>query len=144
MSGGLQVGDSGQGQGNRTNLALSILSVLFGLVFLGAGVTKLVGAEFVVEHRELRGFPSWIPYSTGAIEALAGLLLMVPATRFHSSVFPALMMALGSFSHLREGELIAAILALLLLLGCAAVAWNSRRRNPIAGTADPHFFKETR
>ena len=143
MSGRLQVDDSGQGQGNRINLALSILSVLFGLVFLGAGVTKLVGAEFVVEHRELWGFPSWIPYSTGAIEALAGLLLMVPATRFYSSVFLALMMALGSFSHLREGALIAAVLALLLLLGCAAVAWNRRRLTRVAATADPHAFKET-
>ncbi len=126
MSDPLQEDDSGQGQGNRKNLALSILPVLLGLVFLSAGVAKLANAEFVVEHRELWGFPSWIPYSTGAIEALAGLLLIVPATRLYGSASLVLMMALGLLSHLREGETVAAILALLLLLGCAAVAWNRR------------------
>ncbi len=102
--------------------------MLLGLVFLWAGLTKLLGAELIVEHRELWGFPSWIPYSTGAIEALAGLLLIVPVTRFYSSALLALMMALGSFSHLKAGETIAATLAFFLLLGCAAVAWTRRPR----------------
>jgi hypothetical protein len=51
---------------------------------------------------------------------------MVSLTRFYAATVLACMMALGPFSHLSEGEILPAILAMGLMLMSATVAWNHR------------------
>ncbi len=97
-------------------------------MFVIAGATKLLDARYVVGHRELWGFPSWIPYTTGAIELLCGVLLLFPATRFYGATPMVCMMALGLLSRWGTGESVPAVLAVVLAVMCATVAWNYRPR----------------
>ena len=111
---------------NTTQRSITILSVLLALLFLWAGLTKLLDAEYVVQHRELWGFPKWIPYVTGAIEVLGSLLLLVPVTRFYGAIPLACMMALGPLSHWKVGEPGPAVMAAVLSFLCAVIAWHHR------------------
>ena len=112
--------------GKKTKPAITILSVLLALLFLWAGLTKLLDAEYVVRHRELWGFPKWIPYVTGASEVLGSLLLLVPVTRFYGAMSLACMMALGPLSHWKAGESGPAAMAAVLSFLCAVIAWHHR------------------
>ena len=98
------------------------------VVFVIAGATKLLDARYVVGHCELWGFPRWIPYTTGAIELLCGVLLLFPATRFYGATPMVCMMALGLLSRWETGESVPAVLAVVLAVMCATVAWKHRPR----------------
>ncbi len=91
---------------DRQQLSITILSLLLAVLFLGAGLPKLLSVEVIVAHRELWGFSPWISYTTGTIEVLGGVFLMIPVTRFYAATGLACMMALGPFSHVRQGELV--------------------------------------
>ncbi|NIJ07292.1 putative membrane protein YphA (DoxX/SURF4 family) [Sphingomonas vulcanisoli] len=62
---------------------LIALRVLFGLIFLAAGTSKLLGAEMMVQEFGLfaaYGIGQWFRYLTGALEIIGAVLLIRPRT----------------------------------------------------------------
>jgi uncharacterized membrane protein YphA (DoxX/SURF4 family) len=70
-------------------IALWAAKILLVLIFFAAGSAKLFGVAAMVEGFAHLGFGQWFRYVTGAVEVIAALLLVVPAT----SVFGALLIA---------------------------------------------------
>ena len=105
---------------------LSAVSILLGLVFLGAGGSKLSGAEMHVESFARWGYPSWFLYVTGRVEVVAALLIFIPTTRFYGAVLLVSTMLGAIATHLKagEGSMIGAAVVLLCL--SALAAWAHR------------------
>ena len=68
-------------------IALWAAKILLALIFLAAGAAKLFGVAAMVEGFAHLGLGQWFRYFTGAVEVIAALLIVVPAT----SVFGALL-----------------------------------------------------
>lgn len=54
------------------------LRALLTVIFLLAGVSKLIGVEFMVEMFETIGLGQWFRYVTGAVEVGSAALLWLP------------------------------------------------------------------
>ena len=64
-------------------VALIVLRIAFGLIFIGAGASKLFGVEMMVQEFGLfaaYGIGQWFRYLTGALEIVGALLLIRPRT----------------------------------------------------------------
>ncbi len=105
---------------------LLAVSILLGLAFLGAGGSKLSGAEMHVESFARWGYPSWFLYVTALVEVVAALLIFIPTTRFYGAVLLVCTMLGAIATHLNagEGSMIGAPVVLLCL--SALVAWAHR------------------
>ena len=55
----------------------AILAAVLGIVFLGAGMTKLTGQQQMVDNFERWGYHPSVMTATGAVELLAAVLLLV-------------------------------------------------------------------
>lgn len=85
-------------------IALHITSGLLALAFLGAGGTKLSGAEQMVQNFARMGLPTWFLYVTGAIEVLAALLILVPKTRAFGAALLVPTMIGAALAHITSGD----------------------------------------
>ncbi len=103
-----------------------ILSILLAFAFIGAGVPKIQGGQQFVDNFAKWGFPRWFLTFTGVVEVVAGLLLVVPKTRFYGAALAAGTMVGAVLTHLRAGEGPQAIPAAVLFTLSAIVAWNHR------------------
>lgn len=63
------------------NIIAWILSIMLGLAFLGAGISKLAGQEVQVANFERWGYPDWSIYPVAIIEILIALALVIPRFR---------------------------------------------------------------
>ena len=64
-------------------IVLIVLRVAFGLIFLGAGASKLLGAEMMVQEFGQfapYGLGQWFRYLTGGLEIVGAVLLVRPRT----------------------------------------------------------------
>ncbi|MFB6518169.1 DoxX family protein [Streptomyces sp. NPDC056401] len=108
------------------DISLWVCQALLVLVFLAAGSAKLLGAEAMVEAFDDIGAGQWLRYFTGVAEVAGVLGLLVPRL--------AGLAALG-LTGLMIGAVITnvitdafSILAVVLLLLSATVAWGRRER----------------
>jgi putative oxidoreductase len=113
------------------NKAVWVLQVLLALAFMGAGGAKLAGVPAMVQMFDAIGLGQWARYTTGAIELLAALLLMLPAACGLGALLAACTMVGAVLTHM---TLIGGspLPALVLLVIASAVAWHRRDRlNPL-------------
>jgi len=59
------------------NIVAIVLEVLLGLMFIMAGVTKIVGQKMHVDNFAKWGLPQWFRVVTGLIELVAGAAMIV-------------------------------------------------------------------
>ena len=62
------------------------LPVALGVVMIGAGVVNFIGPKSVRDSFVRWGYPAGFHRVTGGLEAIAGLLLLVPATRWAGAI----------------------------------------------------------
>lgn len=115
-----------KGNAIRTT-TLWTVSVLLGVVFLFAGVTKLAGSAMHVQHFAEWGYPQGFRLFVGAWETLFGLLLLVPRAAFYAAVALSAGMGGAIYTELFRGDPQAAVFPLVILILLAWVA--VRRRN---------------
>ena len=111
--------------GWRKYLLLTV-SILLGLAFLGAGGSKLAGAQMHVENFARWGYPAWFQYVTGLIEVLGALMIFLPSTRFHGAIMLVCTMVGAVATHLNAGEVSMIGAPLVLMILSALVAWGHR------------------
>jgi uncharacterized membrane protein YphA (DoxX/SURF4 family) len=113
-------------------LGTAILGVqgLLGVGMLGAGGTKLAGAESQVETFEHLGYPQWFRLVTGGLEVTAALALLVsfvvtPLLAIAGSVIVGVVLLGALGSHVKVGdEPREMVPAAVLLVLAAAVVWH--------------------
>lgn len=107
--------------------AVTIVSVLLGLFFLiAAGGTKLAGLPMHVEHFTHWGYPIWFMYVTGFIEASAGLMLLIPKTRFYGAVLILCTMVGAVATNFRADEIERLPMPIAMFALAAFVALRTR------------------
>ncbi|HJU90779.1 MAG TPA: DoxX family protein [Gemmatimonadaceae bacterium] len=94
-----------------------LLSIALAVVFLAAGVPKLIGAEPIfLQAAAMRGFPSWIRVVVGLVEVAGAIALLVPALAPAAALLLALLMIPATITQIVSGEPGAYIPALLFVL----------------------------
>jgi len=99
---------------------IMILQGVLGLMFLGAGGSKLAGMEMHVENFKKWGYPDWFRLVTGVVEVagaallLAGLLLDETAVGAAGAFLIAGTMVGGTLTHIRNDEMPAAPVTIVL------------------------------
>lgn len=108
------------------NKIVLILSIVGALLFLFAGVAKLVGAEQMTDNLEDNlNVPGWAIPVIGAIEVVGAVLLLVPKTRFWGAAGLTLV-AIGAFAtHVIHADWAGMAVPAVLGLIVAFVAWKT-------------------
>ncbi len=104
------------------------LWVVMGLLFIVAGVDKLVGDPNQVRHFAEWGYPLWFLYLTGVIELGGGVSLFIPPVRFYGILILSTTMVGALVTHLKAGEFGLAPIPLILLVLLLTLAWTMKRR----------------
>ena len=109
------------------NIALWVLQALAGAALLAAGVSKLAGAEPMVQQFETIGLGQWFRYLTGALEVLGAVLLFVPKLSGVGALLLSAVMTGAVAAHLFKlgGSPVPALVFLVMLV---AISWNRRGR----------------
>jgi putative oxidoreductase len=99
--------------------------IVLALAFFAAGSAKLAGAAPMVDVFEAIGAGQWFRYVTGAVETVAAVLLLVPATGFLGGLITLVTMtaAVGTHVFVIGGSFLP---ALVLALLSAFVVWQLR------------------
>lgn len=101
------------------NIALWVVQLLMGALFLLVGALKLSGAPALVAEFETIGFGQWLRYLTGFLEVTAAGLLWTPRYSVLGGLLLTLVMAGAVFIHLfilGGSPAPAAVLGLLAML----------------------------
>lgn len=109
------------------NVILWILQIGFALVFLMAGVVKLLNEPMMVEVFAKAGFGQWLRYVVGVIEVGAALMLLIPKLVPFGALLLICTMVATIIAHLTIlGE--SASLPIILLLLNALILWGRREK----------------
>ena len=100
---------------------LLALKMLAGLVFFGAGLAKLAGAEMMIHTFDSIGIGQWFRYATGVIESGSAVLLFVPPLQLIGACLLACTMVGAIIAHLFfiGGSAIPGVILLIIVLTIA-------------------------
>ncbi|HLL51921.1 MAG TPA: DoxX family protein [Myxococcaceae bacterium] len=113
-------------QSKRKTVAFRILSILLGVAFIVFGGGKFAGGQQVVDNFAKWGYPAWFRWFTGGVELAAGILILIPKTRFYGAALAAGTMVGAVLTHVRAGEYPQVVLPLVLGTLAAVLAWTHR------------------
>ena len=108
------------------NKALLVISILLGIAFLGAGLSKLSGAEAMAASFERFGYPLWFMYFVGIAEVAGAIGLFVQRTAFYAAVCLGMLMIGALGTHLMHDPPLQAIPSLMLVILCGSAAYITR------------------
>ena len=98
------------------------VALVLGAVFMGVGIAKLASMPFIVETFRAWGYPPWFRVAIGLTETLAGVLVLIPATRALGAAIVAAVMLGAIGTHVVAGQwtmvpvpMVTLVLALLLV-----------------------------
>ncbi|MFJ7269979.1 DoxX family protein [Streptomyces sp. NPDC099050] len=112
--------------GRAVDIALWTCQALLVLVFLAAGSAKLLGAEAMVEAFDDIGAGQWLRYFTGVAEVAGALGLLAPRLVGLAALGLAGLMIGAVITNIITDAF--SVLAVILLLLSATVAWGRRER----------------
>ncbi len=106
-------------------IGLWALKSVLAAIFIAAAGAKVTGVQQMVDEFNQIGLGQWFRYFTGLTEAIAGILLLVPATTVYAAAYLTLVClgALIAQAVVLHGDVIHAIV-LAVILGL--IAWNGR------------------
>lgn len=103
---------------------LWIAQVALALMFLMAGVSKLIGTPAMVSLFDAVGLGQWLRYVTGAIEVSSAVALLIPSAAVFGAMLLVPTMACAAIASVKIGQ--SPVVPLVLLAIAAAVAWARR------------------
>ena len=108
-------------------VVLWVVQIALAGLFLMAGGSKLAGAAAMVQLFDAIGIGQWFRYVTGAIEVGSAIALLVPALAPFGALalIPTMIGAIVTHLFIVGGS---PVMAVVLLLGAAFVAWKRRDR----------------
>lgn len=109
----------------RGRIATLVLSGLLALLYVAAGVPKVVGVESAVTGFENFGYPTWFRLLIGVIEIGGGIGLLMPRVAFYAAGALGVVMIGAAYTITVHGEPGVAIPIVCLVL-LAIVAYLRR------------------
>lgn len=100
------------------------VTALLSLLFLIAGLPKLVGVDAVMSQFSDWGFSPAFMVIVGVVEIVGAVLLLFPTTASIAAAALAVVMVGAIVTHAMAGELIMTIVPILMLLGLGWVGWT--------------------
>ena len=112
---------------------INVASALLALIFVLAGIAKLIGADIVIERFQAWGYPISLMRVVGLIEVLGALALLVPSITSLGALALSLVMVGAIVTHIAFGSPLFAVVPLTLLVG---LVWLAHRRlhEPVSWT----------
>lgn len=113
-------------QDRRRTITVWVLAGLLALAFTATGASKLARPDAAMEEFEGWGYPGGFAYVIGAIELVAGLLVLWPRTAPYAAGVLLVDMAGAAITHATNAEAI--MIPVNVVLGgiAAALAWLRR------------------
>ena len=96
------------------------LSFVLAALFVFAGITKVIGADQVVEAFARYGYSGWFRVLVGLVELAGGIGLLIPKVALEAGSILIIVMLGAVFTELFVGENVLVPLAVLLLVGGTA------------------------
>ncbi len=125
----------------RRTIAIRVLRVVLGLVFLYVGTTKLTGTGNTVDYFAAIGWGQWFRYLTGLLDIAGVVLLFSPKSMFYGAIVLACSVGLGALISLTVlrgnptwGSSAMVVVPLVLAVLAALLAWLTRRPPASAGS----------
>jgi putative oxidoreductase len=106
-------------------ITVTVLSILLALMFLAAGIPKLLGTPDVIAGFVKYGYPSWFPLLVGTTEVVAAALLLVPRLAWIGASAIVVIMIGATYTHaiLGSGEGASAAVTMCLFAIAAFIAY---------------------
>lgn len=117
-------------------IAATILAVLLGLLSIAAGGAKVALVPEEVAFLSQFGFGTGLTVSFGAVQVLAGVLMVVPLTRPYGAALAALAFSLSAALLASTGDLAFAGVSLLPTILAGVVAYQSASARRAAALAE--------
>lgn len=105
--------------------AITIVTVLIGLLSIAAGAAKVALVPDEVRFLSQFGFSSALTIAFGVTQILGGLLLVFPATRTSGSIIAGIAFGLSALLLLISGNLVFAGISLLPVGLAGLIAYRS-------------------
>lgn len=105
------------------SIALWAVTVPLVLLYLTAGIPKLLGSPDAVATFEHFGYPQWFRVVVGVVEVVGALALLWPRAAAGAAGALAVVMAGAAWSSVRIGESPNAALPAVLCVLLLAIAW---------------------
>jgi uncharacterized membrane protein YphA (DoxX/SURF4 family) len=116
----------------RRGAQASFVSLVLGILFLGTGISKLVGPDFLVETFQGWGFAPWFMRTIGIVEILGAVLVLIPAVCAVGALVLGAVMVAAFGTHLVAGQFLLALLPVGVILLCALLLWPPRSSEVVA------------
>ena len=100
------------------------VTAVLSLLFLIAGLPKLAGVDAAMSQFSDWGFSPTFMVIVGVVEIVGAVLLLFPATASIAAAMLAVVMVGAIVTHAVAGELLFAIMPVLMLLGLGWVGWS--------------------
>jgi uncharacterized membrane protein YphA (DoxX/SURF4 family) len=116
-----------QAPSRERTIAIWVLRVLLGFVFLGIGAAKLIGANQLVQFFAAIGWGQWFRFATGLLDVAGAVLLLVPRSTFYGALLLVCTIGCATLiclTILHQNPAIPLVLTLL----AATEAWLTRPR----------------
>lgn len=120
-------------------IAITVIAVLIGLLSLAAGGAKIALVPQEVVFLSQFGFVKGHTVSFGVVQVVAGLLMLIPKTRFIGAIIASAGFALSVTLLLAAGNTAFAVVSLVPVLLAGFVAyqvWSARRADAVSGEED--------
>src|SRR5580704_1292213 len=86
------------------NIIIWILAGILAFGFIGAGITKLLGADMQIKNFESWGYPLWLRFPIGLIEIAFAIGLIIPGFRRITVYGIFIWTIVAVITHLQAGQ----------------------------------------
>jgi putative oxidoreductase len=86
------------------NIIIWILAGVLAFAFIGAGITKLLGADMQIKNFESWGYPLWLRFPIGLIEIALAIGLLIPRFRKMTVYGIFIWTIVAVITHLQAGQ----------------------------------------
>jgi putative oxidoreductase len=107
-------------------IAIWVLRILLGLIFLAIGIEKLTGTMGTVPFFEGIGWGQWFRYASGALDTLGALLILMPRWTSFGALIITCTVGLGTILFYTKA-LYNPIFPLMMTLMAATLVWLAWR-----------------
>ena len=114
---------------NTKNIIIWILAVILALAFIGAGITKLFGADMQIKNFEGWGYPLWLRFPIGLIEMAFAIGLVIPGYRKITIYGIFIWTVVAVITHLQAGQANMIAGPIFFSVFAAAILFLSREKN---------------
>jgi len=112
------------------NIIAWILAGILALAFIGAGISKLLGAEMQIKNFESWGYPLWLRFPIGLIEIAFAFGLLFPGYRKITIYGIFIWTIVAVITHLQAGQANQIGGPIFFSVFAAAILFLSKEKQP--------------